>query len=93
MGMSRTSPRAAPEESRRSSVQFALWVPVSAAKQEYPTIVVELDLGHFQVKALLELVAAWSQGRPPKSLLQEVAARPASLPPGAPGRRPRLTQK
>ena len=30
-GMSKTSPRAAPEESQRSSAQFVLWVHVSAA--------------------------------------------------------------
>ena len=43
-GMSRTSPRAEPEESRRSVAQFALWVFISA--QEEPTTVDELNLGH-----------------------------------------------
>ena len=37
------------------------------AKQEHPTTVDELNLGHPQVKKLLEIVAAWSQGRPTKN--------------------------
>ena len=47
------------------------------AKQEYPTTVDELNLGHLQVKKLLEIVAAWSQGLPPKNCSNEVPARPA----------------
>ena len=52
-------PRAAPEESRRRTAQFALWVLVSTRKT---ATVDELNLGHLQVK-LLGIFAAWSQGR------------------------------
>ena len=50
------------------------------AKQEYPTTVDELNLGHLQVK-LLEIVAAWSQGRPPKNCAPKSPPTPAPPPP------------
>ena len=45
----------------------------------------ELDLGHVIEEELLELVAAWSQGRPNRRATPGVAARPTPPPP-----RPRL---
>ena len=41
----------------------------------------ELDLGHVIVEELLELVTAWSQGRPNRRAAPRNAARPAPPPP------------
>ena len=43
------------------------------------TLSIELDLGHVIVEELLELVAAWSQGRPNRRAAPGIAARPAAL--------------
>ena len=51
-----TGPRASPEESRRSSAQFARWAHVGEGQLEARTSVDELNLGYLQVKGLLELL-------------------------------------
>ena len=51
---------------------------------------VELDLGHVIVEELLELVAAWSQGRPNRTAAPRISARPAPPPPPRTIREPTL---
>ena len=68
-GTSTTGPRAPPGESHQSSAQFALWVHVSAAYQECPTTVDELDLKHLQSKDCwnLSLHDHRDRTRPPRT--------------------------